>query len=79
MAHVQKMSEAQSLKRSHSKWSNFKLTLVCLLLALSVSVLVASAATIGTEVLPDAVATVAAIASGVLTVLSLFLISSFKR
>lgn len=73
------MSEAESLKRSHSKFSNFKLTLVCLLCAISVSLLVASVATIGTDIVSGTVVTVAIIVSGLLTLASLFLISRFKR
>lgn len=73
------MSEAESLKRSHSGVSNFKLTLVCLLLAISFPVFLAALGTLGTDVLPGAVTVLAMIASGALTALSLVLISIFKR
>ena len=52
MAKNVQMSEEESLRRSHSGFSNFKLTLVCLLCALSVSVFVAALATVETNLLP---------------------------
>lgn len=79
MAKYQNMSEEESLRRSHSGVSNFKLTLVCLLCALGLPLFVASVATIGTGVLPDTVAIAGAVAGGVLSALSLLLIARFKR
>ena len=73
------MSEEESLKRSHSKFSNFKLTLICLLCALSVTLLAASLATIGSGLLLPKILVPAIIVSGLLTLLSLFLIARFKR
>ena len=74
-----KMSEEESLRRSHSKFSNFKLTLVCLLCALAVTVFAASLATFGTELLPVSVLTVICCISGVVTLGSLGLIARFRR
>ena len=79
MAQFKQMSEEESLKRSHSKFSNFKLTLVCLLCALSSVVLVASLATIGTDIIGKTILTAVIIASAALTLSSLLLISAFKR
>lgn len=74
-----KMSEEESLRRSHSGASNFRLTLICLLFALSLTVLVASVATLGTTVLAEEIVAWALAASGVMTVVSLFLIACFRR
>lgn len=79
MAEMKKMSEEESLRRSHSKTSNAKLTLICLLFALAIPVAVASAATIGTGILPDSVALIGLIAGAAVGVLSFLLISRFKR
>lgn len=73
------MSEEESLKRSHSKFSNFKLTLVCLLCAFSVSLFMAALGTLGTTVFSSAVTVIGLVVGGVLTALSLLLISRFKR
>ncbi len=74
-----KMSEEESLKRSHSKFSNFKLTLICMLCALSVTVFAAALASIGTGILEAWIIIAAAAAGGLLTVLSLVLINKFRR
>lgn len=75
----QTWSEEESLRRSHSGVSNFKLTLVCLLCALGVTGFVAALATVGTDLIDGGLLTVLLIATGVLSVLSLWLISRFKR
>ncbi|MBQ0009598.1 MAG: hypothetical protein KBS76_00650 [Ruminococcus sp.] len=72
-------SEEESLRRSHSGVSNFKLTLVCLLCAFSVTGFVAALATVGTGLISGGLLTVFLIGTGVLAALSLWLISRFKR
>ena len=73
------MSEEESLRRSHSKLSNFRLTLICLLCALALCVLVAALATIGTELLPPGVVAAAIVVAGLLTAFSLWRLSRFHR
>lgn len=75
----QQRSEEESLARSHSKSSNFKLTLVCLLFALSIALLAASVGVLAAEMIGTAIATVAVCVFGGLTVLSVFLLTCFKR
>ena len=79
MAEYKPMSEEESLRRSHSGFSNFKLTLVCLLCAIALPVFVASLGTVGTGLIPTPAAVIAAVVSGAAAALSLFLISRFKR
>lgn len=71
------MSEEESLKRSHSKSSNFKLTLLSLLAALALTGFVAFAASITLTQSP--LIYVGMAVSGVVFGLSLLLFSRFKR
>ncbi|MBP5342729.1 hypothetical protein J6Y73_02245 [bacterium] len=71
-------NEQDSLKRSHSASSNFKLTLLCLLASIALMVLVVGLAllenaTYGNFALPFI------IGGGAVFLLSLFLFSAFKR
>ena len=79
MAERKPISEEESLRRSHSVFSNSKLTLVCLLCALAVTLLVAALATIGTDILAPGIVAGGIVAGGLLTALSLFLLSRFRR
>lgn len=73
------LSEEESLRRSHSGVSNFKLTLVCLLCAFGVTGFVASLATVGTDLIGGGILIAMLIVTGALAALSLWLISRFKR
>ncbi|MBQ9415794.1 MAG: hypothetical protein IJU20_03000 [Clostridia bacterium] len=66
-----------SLERSHSKASNFKLTLICLLLTLGVSAVWAGAALLAAgHTMPGAVA---AAAGAVVALVSFLAIGHFTR
>ena len=73
---AERNNDKDSLKRSHSKLSNGKLTLLCLFTVLSFSVL-----WVGLAMLPDyqILGLIITIISGVLLVLGLFGFNSFKR
>jgi len=64
------------LEKSHSKASNFKLTLICALLAISVSLIWVGLILIEKE---KALGISIAAVSGVLSILSFFLIGRFTR
>lgn len=64
------------LEKSHSKASNFKLTLICALLAISVSLIWVGLFLIEME---KALGISIAAVSGVLSILSFFLIGRFTR
>lgn len=67
-----------SLEKSHSKASNFKLTLICFLAALCVSIMWVGLALIGFEAY-KVLGIILAICGAVATVLNLFLIGRFTR
>jgi len=69
--------EKTSLEKSHSIFSNFKLTLMCLLATISLNGLVITLALASS--LEKGVSLLLFIAFGSLTVLSLLLFSIFKR
>ncbi len=70
-------SGPDSLKKSHSVWSNTKLTFLCLITALALAVLVIGVAMLvkGYEIFP----LIMVIGGGVLTALCLALFVIFKR
>ncbi len=65
-----------ALERSHSKSSNFKLTLICFFLSLAVVILWVGVALINTE---KTAGLTLAVAGGVLTLFNLFLVARFTR
>lgn len=69
----------ESLKRSHSKSSNFKLTLLCILLVVSFSALWLGLALLKVENLPPALAYILLAGGGAVTVFGLTLLLLFKR
>ena len=71
------MANKTSLQKSHSKWSNFKLTLLCLLTSVSVSVFWGALAM--NQRMESGLFYGLLIGSGVLTILCLLLLSLFKR
>lgn len=73
---AERNNDKDSLKRSHSKLSNGKLTLLCLFTILAFSTL-----WVGLAMLPDyqTWGLIITIISGVLLVLGLFGFNSFKR
>ena len=73
---AERNNDNDSLKKSHSKLSNGKLTLLCL-----VTILASSALWVGLAMLPDyqTLGLIITIISGVLLVLGLFGFNSFKR
>lgn len=72
------MAEKTSLEKSHSKASNAKLTLICFLAALAVSVLWVGIAFIGSQGLKT-LGIIMAAAGAVVTVLCILLIGKFSR
>ncbi len=74
-----KRNDSESLKRSHSKSSNAKLTLLCFVTILVFSVLWVSIALIGSDFLPQAFSIVLCAVSSVLTLLGLIGFNLFKR
>ena len=72
------MKEKTSLERSHSKVSNFKLTLICFFAALAVSILWVGLAVIGYE--PYRIYGIIGASAGLLlSLFFIFLISKFTR
>ena len=73
---AERNNDNDSLKKSHSKLSNGKLTLLCLF-----TILAFSALWVGLAMLPDyqTFGLIITIISGVLLVLGLFGFNSFKR
>lgn len=67
----------ESLKKSHSKWSNFKLTIIMLLCSLLFSGLFIILAL--KEVLNNNIFIVLLVADAILLILTTFLINKFKR
>ena len=65
-----------SLEKSHSKASNFKLTMICLLAAISLSLIFVGIAIINKY---KNLGIILAAAGGVMTILSYLLISRFTR
>ena len=65
-----------SLEKSHSKASNFKLTMICLLAAISFSLIFVGIAIINKY---KTLGIILAAAGGVMTILSYLLISRFTR
>lgn len=74
-----KYDDSESLKRSHSKSSNAKLTLLCFATILAFSILWVGLAFINTEYIPNAVSIVITAVGGVLTILGLIGFNAFKR
>lgn len=72
------MAEKTSLEKSHSKASNTKLTFICFLAALAVSVMWVGLALIGWEAY-RVFGIILAACGGVVTVLTLLLIGKFTR
>ena len=70
-------NDQESLKRSHSASSNFKLTLLCLLSSVALMALVVGLGLIEYKTLEFALPFI--IAGGGVFLLSLFLFSAFKR
>lgn len=73
------MDENESLKKSHSKSSNAKLTLLCFITILAFSILWVGIALLLTEKCPFTLSLVITIVSGVVTLLGLIGFSRFKR
>ncbi|MBQ7152599.1 MAG: hypothetical protein IJR83_01515 [Clostridia bacterium] len=71
------MAQKTSLEKSHSKWSNFKLTLLSVLTSLFVTCFWVTLAL--KDKLDTTIFTVALIVSGVLTAFGLALFNAFKR
>ena len=71
-----KENNSDSLKRSHSKSSNFKLTMLSLLSSLTLSVAICALALIS---LNKELMMIISIASGVIFLISVVWFSSFKR
>ncbi|MBQ4357356.1 MAG: hypothetical protein II788_05130 [Acholeplasmatales bacterium] len=72
------MADKTSLEKSHSKASNAKLTFICFIAALAVSMLWVGIALFGSEAY-RIFGIILASVGAVLTLLSLFLISKFTR
>ena len=70
-------NDAESLKRSHSASSNFKLTMLCLLSSVALMALVVGLGLIEYKTMEFALPFI--IGGGAVFVLSLFLFSAFKR
>lgn len=68
-----------SLQKSHSVVSNFKLTLICLMLSLSISMVWVGAFLIVSQIVELVVGIVITAACAVLALISFFLISKFTR
>ena len=71
------MKEKTSLEKSHSVFSNFKLTLLCLLAAVAVGALFAGLGLV--RVLPAPVGVLLLSGGGVLTLLCFALLQRFRR
>jgi uncharacterized membrane protein YccC len=74
-----KYNESESLKRSHSKSSNAKLTLLCFFTILAFTILWGGLAMIGIEKIPTVVSVIVTACGGVLTLLGLIGFNAFKR
>ncbi len=74
-----KRNDSESLKKSHSKSSNAKLTLLCFLTILAFSILWVSIALIGSNFLSQSFSIVLCAVSGILTLLGLIGFNLFKR
>ena len=72
------MAEKTSLEKSHSKMSNFKLTLICFFAALAVSVLWVGLGLLGMEAY-RVFGIILAATGGVLSIFFIFLIGKFTR
>lgn len=68
-----------SLQRSHSKWSNFKLTILCLFAILAFSALWVGLAFLGKEDFSKTISIIMIASGGGFTLLSLVLFHLFKR
>ncbi len=68
-----------SLERSHSAVSNFKLTLICLLLSIAVSMVWVGVVLITTHAVELAVGIVVTAVSAAVALISFLLISKFTR
>ncbi len=68
-----------SLERSHSAVSNFKLTLICLLLSIAVSMVWVGVVLITTHAVELAIGIVVTAVSAVVALISFLLISKFTR
>ncbi|MCR5457342.1 MAG: hypothetical protein K6F14_04650 [Clostridiales bacterium] len=68
-----------SLQKSHSVVSNFKLTLICLMLSLSISMVWVGAFLIVSQIVELVVGIVITAACTVLALISFILISKFTR
>ena len=75
----QNNKDQDSLKKSHSKFSNFKLTLLCLITIISFSAFWIGLALIGFNDINNIFSTSLAIGGGVLTLLGLIGFRAFKR
>lgn len=73
------MNENESLKKSHSKSSNAKLTLLCFITILAFSILWIGIALLLKEDIPTAISLPITIGSGLVTILGLICFSKFKR
>lgn len=74
-----KYNEADSLKRSHSKASNAKLTLLCFITIIAFSMLWIGLSLIKTSYVSNTIAIVITSVGGVLTILGLIGFNAFKR
>ena len=72
-----KNNDSESLKRSHSKSSNFKLTMLSLLSSIALNVSIGALALMNT--LNKEVMIITAIVSGLVFIVSVCWFSSFKR
>lgn len=72
-------NDKESLKRSHSVWSNFKLTLLCLFAVIAFSALWVGLAFFGREDFSKAISIIMMVSGAVATLLSLALFHLFKR
>lgn len=68
-----------SLERSHSAVSNFKLTLICLLLSIAVSMVWVGVVLITTHAVELAVGIIVTAVSAAVALISFLLISKFTR
>lgn len=69
--------EKTSLEKSHSKWSNFKLTIVCLFLTISVSAI--WSAIVFIKYIPFNIAVIILGVATVVLFFNIFLLVKFKR
>lgn len=69
--------EKTSLEKSHSKWSNFKLTILCLSITISVSVIWAVLTFI--KVIEIDIILLVLLISLIILIINIFFLTKFKR